>query len=78
MFEVITAGIGSILGGGLTGLIGAGLTAYTEIKKQDSLFRHDEKMAELDQAMTKLEIQGQLKVAETESHALQEMAASDA
>ena len=77
MFEVITAGIGSILGGGITGLIGAGLTSWTEIKKQDSLFRHDEKMAELDQAMTKLEIQGRLKIAETESQALQEIAASD-
>jgi hypothetical protein len=77
MFETIAAGLGSILGGGLTGLIGAGLTSWTELKKQDSLFRHDEKMAELDQAMTKLEIQGRLKVAETESQALQEIAASD-
>jgi hypothetical protein len=77
MFEVITSGIGSILGGGITGLVGAGLTAYTEIKKQESLFKHDENMAELDQAMTKLEIQGRLKIAETESQALQEIATSD-
>ena len=78
MFESVVSGLGSIIGGGITGLVGAGLTAWTEYKKQESLFTHEEKMAELDQAMTKLEIQGRLRIAETESNALQEVAASKA
>ena len=78
MFESVVSGLSSIIGGGITGLVGAGLTAWTEYKKQESLFTHEEKMAELDQAMTKLELQGRLRIAETESQAHQEVAASKA
>jgi len=55
MFEWVGDIIGSVMSGGITGLIGTGLTAYTEYKKQKLLFSHEEKMTELEQQTIKIE-----------------------
>jgi hypothetical protein len=61
--------IGSIFSGGVTGLIGAGITAFVEFKKQKLMFEHEVKMEELNQKTMQMEIEGQLRIAETEAEA---------
>ena len=55
--------IGSVLTGGLTGVIGSGITSYVEFKKQEQKFAHDLQIATLDNEMMKLEIAGKERVA---------------
>ena len=43
----IISGLTSVFSGGLTGLIGAGLTAFIDMKKQAAQFDHDFRMEEL-------------------------------
>jgi hypothetical protein len=61
--------IGSIFSGGVTGLIGAGITAFVEFKKQKLMFEHEVKMEELNQKTMQMEIEGSIRVAETEADA---------
>lgn len=46
--ESLLGSIGSIFSGGLVGLIGSGITAWSDYKKQKLMFEHDEKMAQLE------------------------------
>jgi len=68
----------NIFSGGITGLIGAGITAFVEFKKQKLMFDHEVKMTELDQITMKMEIEGTLRVAEVEAEAAVNVADSQA
>lgn len=59
--------IGAIMSGGLTGLVGSAITAFSEIKKQKMLLAHEEKMEELSIQAMKLEAEANLKIVEVET-----------
>lgn len=75
---ILTEAISAILSGGVTGLIGSAITAYSEIKKQKLQFQHDEKMEELSLQMTKLETEAQFKIVEVETAGKVDVADADA
>lgn len=47
MLDGIVGTIGSIVGGGVTGLIGTGITALTEYKGKQNEFQHQQRVMEL-------------------------------
>ena len=69
--------LGAIFGGGLTGLIGSAVTAFTEIKKQKMQYEHEEKMQEFAMQTLKLETEAQLKIVEVETTGKIEVADAD-
>lgn len=58
--------LGSLFGGGLTGLIGSGISKFVEYKKQKLADAHEIKMAEQERETMRLEHEGVLKLAITE------------
>lgn len=59
--------LASILGGGLTGLIGNVLTSFTNFKMQKLKNQHEEKMSELDMQTIRLEAEMNVKVTQAET-----------
>jgi len=59
--------LGAIMSGGLTGIVGSAITAFSEIKKQKMLFQHEEKMEELSIQALKMETEANLKLVEVET-----------
>ena len=57
----------SIIGGGLTGLIGNALTSFTNFKMQKLKNQHEEKMSELDMQTIRLEAEMNVKVTQAET-----------
>ncbi|MDO9549069.1 MAG: hypothetical protein Q7J65_08920 [Candidatus Marinimicrobia bacterium] len=57
----------SIIGGGLTGLIGNALTSFTNFRMQKLKNQHEEKMTELDMQTIRLEAEMQVKVTQAET-----------
>ena len=68
----------SIIGGGLTGLIGNALTSFTSYKMQKLKNDHDAKMAELDMQTIRLEAEMQVKITAAETGGKIELADMDA
>jgi len=56
MFDFIGDALGAIASGGITGLLGAGINIFGEIKKQKMIFEHDENMEELKQDGMRLQM----------------------
>ncbi len=78
MLDGLLAAVGTIASGGITGLAGAGITAFTEYKNKQAAFMHQERMAELDQQTLKLELENKTQIAATEADAVKDVAASKA
>lgn len=78
MFEGILSTVGAIASGGLTGLIGTTITAFSEYKTKLSAHAHEEKMTELNMQMAKLEAETKLSIAQTESDATKDVAETQA
>lgn len=66
MLEFLGNALGAIVSGGTTGLLGAGISLYGEIKKQQMVFEHEEKMEGLKQDSMKLEASLKMELAKTE------------
>lgn len=86
MLEFFGDAIGAILGGGATGLLGSALTLWGQAKQQKELFRHNEKMAEIQGANLRLEaemnlrqiqVEGEVKIGEIETKAFSESFSAD-
>jgi len=69
MLDFIGNAFGAIASGGLTGLIGAGLSLFGELKKQKLANEHEARMAEIEQQGMKLEAELNMRVVETEAEA---------
>ena len=74
MFDGLLSAVGAIAGGGITGLIGTGITAFTEYKTKMASFHHKERVMELDMQMSKLEAEAKFRIAETEADAAKDVA----
>ncbi|MBU1633260.1 hypothetical protein KJ762_01985 [bacterium] len=70
--------LASILGGGLTGLIGNALTSFTNFKMQKLKNDHAAKMADLDMQTIRLEAEMQVKVTTAETEGKISLAEVDA
>jgi len=70
--------LASILGGGLTGLIGNALTSFTNFRMQKLKNQHEEKMSELDMQTIRLEAEMQVKVTTAETEGKISLAEVDA
>jgi len=68
----------SILGGGLTGLVGNALTSFTNYKMQKLKNDHDAKMAELDLQTIRLEAEMQVKVTQAQTEGQVQLAEMEA
>jgi len=55
MFDFLGDAIGAIASGGITGLLGAGINIFGEIKKQKLVFSHEEQMESLRQDSMRLQ-----------------------
>ncbi|MBT4836628.1 MAG: hypothetical protein HON94_04710 [Methylococcales bacterium] len=55
MIGGLLAAMGTIASGGITGLAGAGITAFTKFKNKQASYLHTERMAELNQRTLKME-----------------------
>lgn len=56
MFEFIGDALGAIASGGITGLIGSGISIFGEIKKQKMIYEHEESMEGLKQDGMRLQM----------------------
>ena len=63
-FGFIGDAITAIVSGGATGLLGAGITAFTEFKKQQLIFKHEEVKFDHDKDMKKLNMEADSQKAE--------------
>jgi len=70
--------LASILGGGLTGLIGNALTSFTNFRMQKLKNQHEEKMTELDMQTIRLEAEMNVKVTQAETEGKISLAEVDA
>lgn len=68
----------TILSGGATGLIGGIVTTFVEYKKQQLMYNHEVKKIELEQQTLQMEIDGRMRIAETEADAARDVADSNA
>jgi len=66
MFDFLGDALGAIISGGTTGLLGAGISLFGEIKKQKLIFDHDEKMEGLKQDSMELEANLKMELAKVE------------
>lgn len=78
MWEWLGSAASSIIGGGVTGLAGAAITAWIEHKKQAAQFEHEYKMETVRQDGMRLESELNLKKIITEADAQKEVADSNA
>ena len=62
----VVEALGAIFGGGVTGLVGSAITAFTEVKREGMRFKHNEAMAQLALDTTKAEAEGKFKVIDRE------------
>ena len=69
MLNFLGDALGAIVSGGATGLIGAGLTMFKEIKAQKMAFAHDERMTELEHQGMQLEAELKMSIVKAESEA---------
>lgn len=69
MLESLFDVFGAVLSGGATGLIGAGVSKYLELKKLRESHRHEEEKRRIDLETAKIESEGKLSVAKTEAEA---------
>ena len=69
---------GAIASGGITGLIGTGITAFIEHKKQKAANEHEEKMVALEQQTIKLEAEMAVKKTEAQYAGETEVAEANA
>lgn len=76
--EFLTDAIGSILGGGATGLLGTLATAWVSYKKAKENNRHKEQMAKQQHDAAIAEAEADLKMAQTEGAIQQSLAATEA
>lgn len=67
MLEFLGDAILSIVSGGATGLLGSVISGFTEFKKQQLIYSHEEKMAEIDIKTTQMEIDGAERIAGIEA-----------
>ena len=74
MFELITG----LLGGGVTGLLGTGISKFVEFINQRRADKHEIEMARLEQETMRLEHEGKIKIAVEESEAKKSVAATEA
>jgi len=66
MFDFLGDALGAIISGGTTGLLGAGISLFGEIKKQKMIFDHDENMEGLKQDSMRLEADLKMDLAKVE------------
>jgi hypothetical protein len=66
MLDWIGDALGAIVSGGATGLLGAGISLFGEIKKQKMVFDHEENMSRLNREAMQAEAEMKIKVATTE------------
>ena len=76
MIDGLLAAMGTIASGGLTGLLGASITAFTKFKSKQAAYQHTERMAELSQQTLKLELENTANIARTQADADKDVAAS--
>lgn len=57
MLDFLGNALGAIASGGITGLIGSGISIFGEIKKQKMIFEHEEKMEELKQDAMRVQME---------------------
>lgn len=70
--------LGSLFGGGITGILGAVFTKVVEYKNQKRADAHEIKMAEVERETMKLEQAGKIKIAVKESEAEMDVAKTEA
>ena len=78
MLDGILSAVGAIAGGGVTGLVGAGITSFTEYKTKMASFAHEQKMTDLNIQMAQLDAESKFKMAESEAETAKEVAATTA
>lgn len=69
--------IGTIVGGGATGLLGSIINSVGDYFKQKQQYAHEEKMAEIETEHLKMEIDRDVDIAEQEAAAQMEVAAAE-
>ena len=57
MLDMIGSALGAIASGGITGILGAGISLFGEWKKQQMVFAHEERMEELRQDAMHIQIE---------------------
>lgn len=70
--------LGSLFGGGITGVVASIFTKYTEYKNQKRADAHEIKMAEVERETMILEQKGKIKIAVEESEAAKDVAETEA
>lgn len=78
MLDGIFSAVSAIAGGGITGLIGAGITSFTEYKTKMASFAHEQKMTDLNMQMSKLDAESRFQIAQSETDAAKDVAATEA
>ena len=78
MLNILGNIFGALGGGAITGLIGTGLTAFIEYKKQKLLLEHEERKMKIEQETMKLEWEGKVTIADREAAAQENVAESEA
>jgi hypothetical protein len=78
MLDWIGSILGSVMSGGITGLIGTGLTALAEYKEKKLAFSHEERMVELEQQTIKIEAEAAVQKTTAEYEGKVEVADSEA
>lgn len=68
MLEFLGDALGAIASGGITGVLGAGISLFGEWKKQQMVFAHEEKMEELRQDAMQVQIEVIQKQTESAIH----------
>lgn len=74
----LISGIASIFTGGLTGLIGAGITKFMEYKNKQLDYAHEVAMRQKDMELLDREIAGRVRVAEVEGASAEVVSANEA
>jgi len=68
----------SVVSGGATGLLGAGISLVGDYFKQKMIFAHEAKMTELEQKTLEIEYSGKARVADIEAEGARDVADSEA
>jgi len=69
--------VGTIVGGGATGLLGSVINSVGDYFKQKQQYSHEEKMAEIETKHLEMEIDRDVKITEREAKAREEVAAAE-
>ena len=78
MLDGVISAVSAIAGGGITGLLGAGITSFTEYKTKMASFAHEQKMTDLNMQMAQLDAESRFKIAQSEADAAKDVAATEA